>query len=1117
MGISISKSDFNKWIKDFEFKTLFIELGWDDFSAEKLFNIKGETFKLSGIAEKKGFAIFACNSAQNSKMPNKEKRKAIDKELTKLHHEHLIIYADNEKTQQIWQFSIKEPNKPIQYREFQYFANQEPELLFQKLRNLFFTLDEEDKITLIDVKLRVAEQFNQNAEKVTKKFYSEFKKRHEEFKQFIEGLENTMDVDWYASLMLNRLMFIYFIQKKGFLDGDTNYLKNKLKFVKESKGENKFYKSFYRTFLLTLFHKGLGKPQHSPELIKEIGKVPYLNGGLFDVHQLEKDNDKLDIKDEAFEKLFDFFDQYNWHLDVRPDASGKDINPDVIGYIFEKYINDRAAMGAYYTKEDITEYIAKNTIIPFLFDKTKEKVKNALLPESSLWKMLKENPDRYIYDAVKLGVPQEGDLFNDLPEEIKAGFRPDLEKQIVKETTKPHLWEIRKVWNKKALPEIALPTETYRELIERRKRYAEVKTKMLNGEITDINDFITYNLNIRQFAQDAIQHYEGSDFIQAFYKAIKEITILDPTAGSGAFLFAALNILEPLYEACIDRMREFVELDNEKGSGKKFEFFRKELAKINKHPNEKYFIYKSIILNNLYGVDIMKEAVEIAKLRLFLKLVAVVDPNPNDENYGLEPLPDIDFNIRAGNTLVGFTSFNEIKNAFEEAEASGRLLFGEERKILQNIDDKANIVADLFKEFKEQQTINNPNSLEYKETKAEVIKRLRELNELLNKYLAYQYGINADELLEQGKYKEWLNSHKPFHWFAEYYEIIHERGGFDVIIGNPPYLPINRIFYNFNKYEKKLSDVYGYIMLRVLTIISSKGNLGFIIMHNIAFSRKFTDLRETLKRDNSNKWFSFFGRIPSGLFSGDVRVRNCISIINKSSNSTHTNSYTTNIHRWFVKQRELLFPSLHYAKLEIKNTIPRYYNNNLARFYQNQQSEQLYSFFSSNTIYKLFYKKTAYNWLSVTNRIPPCYDEKGNNIPQTQINSFSLPNEIIQKIMELLFNGKLFFSYWLTFGDEFHVTQDLFNSFRLPLRKIMVEKSKELLEIHHQFDINLDKTIQYKFNAGINVGTFNTTKLWGITDKSDLLFLSYLTKNVNDVFEDINNHVLKTIMTDNID
>src|SRR5690606_10349415 len=148
-------------------------------------------------------------------------------------------------------------------------------------------------------------------------------------------------------------------------------------------------------------------------------------------------------------------------------------------------------------------------------------------------------------------------------------------------------------------------------VVERRIRYTEVKSIIDNGAISHVNDFIRYNLNIRQFAQDVIASTNDPDFLRHFYKALNNVTIIDPTCGSGAFLFAALNILEPLYAGCIQRMESFVD-ESPKG---KFKFFEEVLAQINSpnHPNLDYFIYKSIILRNLYGVDIMKEAVEIAK------------------------------------------------------------------------------------------------------------------------------------------------------------------------------------------------------------------------------------------------------------------------------------------------------------------------------------------------------------------------------------------------------------------------------------------------------------------------------------------------------------------------
>jgi len=103
-----------------------------------------------------------------------------------------------------------------------------------------------------------------------------------------------------------------------------------------------------------------------------LGEIPYLNGGLFQQHQIEALHGKhIHIADSAFEKLFDFFKDYDWHLDERENHNDREINPDVLGYIFEKYINQKQ-MGAYYTKEDITEYIGQSTIIPFLLDEARK-------------------------------------------------------------------------------------------------------------------------------------------------------------------------------------------------------------------------------------------------------------------------------------------------------------------------------------------------------------------------------------------------------------------------------------------------------------------------------------------------------------------------------------------------------------------------------------------------------------------------------------------------------------------------------------------------------------------------------------------------------------------------
>jgi hypothetical protein len=618
-------------LKDFGLRSLFIEeLGWDTHNAPLEIQLDGRPQKLQAVAQKRGMVAYHCATPAGERLPDYSVRRKIEQQVAKAAHEHLIVFTDAAQTTQIWQWVKREPGKPAACREHHFSKQQSGEALIQKLQAIAFTLDEEETLNLTDVTRRARAGFD--VERVTKRFYEQFQKEHAAFLKFVTGITEAAYHEWYASVMLNRLMFVYFIQRKGFLDSDRDYLRNRLNRCQQEKGRDKFY-SFYRYFLLRLFHEGFGKrpKERAPDLEKLIGKIPYLNGGMFERHDIEKRyGEDIQIPDKAFERIFDYFDQYQWHLDERPLRADNEINPDVLGYIFEKYINQKQ-MGAYYTKEDITEYIGKNTILPFLFDAARKECRIAFEGSSSrreeahskqatqesqslvtsaatptIWDLLRENPDRYIYPAVRHGTDKP------LPPDIAAG---------VKDVSK------RTGWNKPAPGEFALPTEIWREAVARRTRYEEITKKLAAGEVRDINDLITLNLDIRQFAQDVIENCEGPELLRAFWHAIEKLTALDLTCGSGAFLFAALNILEPLYEACLDRMESFVaDLDRsgEKHRPEKFSDFRKILERVAAHPNRRYFIFKSIILNNLFGVDIMEEAVEICKLRLFLSVLLVV-------------------------------------------------------------------------------------------------------------------------------------------------------------------------------------------------------------------------------------------------------------------------------------------------------------------------------------------------------------------------------------------------------------------------------------------------------------------------------------------------------------
>ena len=278
------------------------------------------------------------------------------------------------------------------------------------------------------------------------------------------------------------------------------------------------------------------------------------------------------------------------------------------------------------------------------------------------------------------------------------------------------------------------------------------------GEVASVDDLVTFNLDIEKFAQDAIAESEGPELVRAFWQALGKVSILDPTCGSGAFLFAALNILEPLYLTCLEAMRGFLD-DLERAPRRRrpeyLSDFRKALANVDAHASERYFILKSIVVDNLYGVDIMEEAVEICKLRLFLKLAAQLD-RPED----IEPLPDIDFNIRAGNTLVGFASLDEVREAFRTAgNGQRRMLYPEDEEKLKDIEEKAKIADDAFRMFREMQTEQGMDAGALAGAKAKLRERLAGLRAELDRYLAGEYGVKTDNKME---YAQWLAGHQPF-------------------------------------------------------------------------------------------------------------------------------------------------------------------------------------------------------------------------------------------------------------------------------------------------------------------------------------------------------------------
>jgi Alw26I/Eco31I/Esp3I family type II restriction m6 adenine DNA methyltransferase len=653
-------------LHDFNFSDIFVrQLGWSFPPTNRIapIEVKSEIYYYKMIAELSGVVVFEITS-DKGQIPDAKTRRDIHEEISKLNLENLLIFLDKERTQSLW-YWVKRDGTKRYIREHLYVKGQPGDLFLGKLASLVVDLSEleDGLLSVVEVARRL--QAGLDVERVTKNFFKEFQNQLEAFIPLIEGIDKEADKRWYASVIFNRLMFIYFLQYKGFLDNENHrYLQSKLEESQQRETD-----CYYQEFLQTLFFEGFAQPesQRKKEVKALIGNIKYLNGGLFLKHKIEQSYNNIFIPDSAFESILNLFGRYSWQLDDTPGGQDDEINPGVLGYIFEKYINQKA-FGAYYTRPEITEYLCERTI-------------NALILD-------------LINTAVK---PRQFESINELLIKLDA----------------------------------------------------------------DICHRLIFDI-------------------------LPKLSLLDPACGSGAFLVAALKTLINIYSAVIGRI-EF--LNNRKLK----DWLQKERSS---HPSLSYFIRKRIITDNLYGVDIMEEATEIAKLRLFLALVSSAQ-----EVDDLEPLPNVDFNIMAGNSLIGLirvdgNSFDSVGNS--EA-VQGNLLQALAAQNYQNVLADKNKSIELYKKHaflpgeheelsQEVRLLQLRNHIEKLNQESQ-----EKLNLLLFDEFSQKLGIKYEQAQLSGKPKKRLltvadmAALEPFHWGYHFDEIIGQRGGFDAIITNPPW------------------------------------------------------------------------------------------------------------------------------------------------------------------------------------------------------------------------------------------------------------------------------------------------------------------------------------------
>ncbi|MCI0694109.1 hypothetical protein L0337_19140 [candidate division KSB1 bacterium] len=348
-------------LQKFDFRQLFTEsLGWSHARGQKpvAWQKNDKQGQRVMIAQLAGVAVFEVTT-DDGNIPNSATCRALANEISQLHYENLLVFVDKARTQSLWLYVKREDGKAYP-REHWYFKGQPGDLFLSKLSSMVVDLSEFDSEGNIEV-TKVARKLKDalDVERVTKRFFGEFYEEHLRFVEMIKGIADRRDQEWYASILLNRLMFIYFLQEKFFVNnGEKRYLQRNLEDSRQ-RGANRYYSEF----LKALFFEGFAKPEseRSDPARALLGEIKYLNGGLFLEHRIETENPNIRVPDEAFATLFDLFDHYSWNLNDMPGGDDNEISPDVLGYIFEKYINQKA-FGAYYTRPEITEYLCEQTI-----------------------------------------------------------------------------------------------------------------------------------------------------------------------------------------------------------------------------------------------------------------------------------------------------------------------------------------------------------------------------------------------------------------------------------------------------------------------------------------------------------------------------------------------------------------------------------------------------------------------------------------------------------------------------------------------------------------------------------------------------------------------------------
>lgn len=285
---------------------------------------------------------------------------------------------------------------------------------------------------------------------------------------------------------------------------------------------------------------------------------------------------------------------------------------------------------------------------------------------------------------------------------------------------------------------------------------------------------------------------------------------------------------------------------------------------------------------------------------------------------------------------------------------------------------------------------------------------------------------------------------------------------FDCIIGNPPYVTIDRTSNLFISFVDNLinysSDMSLSALILPLSVCFSKGN-GFI------------ELRNRIQNDKACWEFLNYDRSPDSLFGDQVKTRN--TILFRHANRERTTIYTTTLQRWTSENRHRLFANIELCNISdtnISGMVPKISGASSAYVYEALHNgagclKDLLSAYE-DTGALLVINGTAYNWLCAYDHFPPSTDEKGNPYYSGSAKKFFAPDEKTRDFCIALLSNRIAYWYWVAVGDGFHINTSFLSEFRINKEQFSTNQYDLLCQLGREYSKKIQKHPTTSYNAG---------------------------------------------------